>query len=125
MRRLALPAFAILVLSGCTAASGAQSSTVVESAGPPAGADGHELVQGTVVRVDPAGDRLEMVVRMVWAPVLRADDRTVEVHIAPVTRFVPAAFRTRLQVGDEVQVSLATGDGDRRHAAEITVLDLD
>ncbi len=124
MRRLALPAFAILVLSGCTAASGAQSGTVVETA-PPAGADGHELVQGTVIRVDPTGDRLEMVVRMVWAPVLRADDRTVEVHIAPVTRFVPTAFRTRLQVGDEVQVSLATGDGDRRHAAEITVLDLD
>ena len=125
MRRLALPALALLVLSGCTAASGAQSDEVVEAVGPADAATVREVVQGTVTRVAPAGDRLEVLVRLVWAPVLRAENRTVEVHVAPVTRFVPDAFRTRLQPGDDVQVSLVTGDARGPHAAEITVLDLD
>ena len=125
VRRLALPALALLVLSGCTAASGAQGDEVVEAVAPADLATGREVVQGTVTSVVPSGDRLEVLVRLVWAPVLRAENRTVEVHVAPVTRFVPAGFRTRLQAGDEVQVSLATEDAGRPQAAEITVLDLD
>lgn len=83
------------------------------------------MLQGTVTGVAEAGDRVEVHVRVAWAPVLRAEDRTLEVHIGPVTRFVPAALRTGLHEGDEVQVSVPAGDSDRLHASEIAVLDID
>ena len=124
MRRVAVLALGMLVLTGCAAAE-AGDGEVVTAVAPMASGEPHEVVQGTVTRVEAETGRIHLDVWMVWAPVLRAERRAVEVSVGPVTRFVPAAFRTRLQPGDEVQVSLAPGEHDLLHASEITVLDLD
>jgi len=115
----------MLVLTGCAAAAGAGGDTVVAAVGPVDGAEPHEVVQGTVTSVDATGDRVHVDVWIVWAPVLRAERRTVEVAIDPATRFVPTAARTRLRAGDQVQVSLSPGGPDLPHASEVTLLDLD
>ncbi len=123
VHRVAVLWLGMLVLTGCAAAAAPRDGRVVAAVAPVEGGEPHEVVQGTVTRVDT--DRVHVDVRIVWAPVLRADNRTVEVSVGPVTRFVPAAFRSRLQPGDEVQVSLAAGQHDHPHAQQITVLDLD
>lgn len=125
MRRVAVLGLGMLVLTGCTAAAGAGGDTVVAAVAPVDGAEPHEVVQGTVTQVDATGDRVHVDVWIVWAPVLRAERRTVEVAIDPATRFVPTASRTRLRAGDQVQVSLSPGRPDLPHAAEVTLLDLD
>ena len=125
MRRLAPVAVALLVLSGCAGAADAGRSTVVAAVSPSGGGGDLEVLQGTVTRVADGGDRVEVLVRVVWAPVLRAENRALEVHIGEVTRFVPAASRSRLREGDEVQVSLPTGSSEGFPAAEIALLDLD
>ena len=131
MRRLAPALLGLLALTACgggvqpgpgavvaAVAPGEPSGEVEEPPAP------FEILQGTVVGVAEGGDRVEVQVRIAWAPVLRAENRTLEVSVGPVTRFVPAAFRSRLQAGDEVQVSLPTG-APHHHASEIAVLDLD
>ena len=126
MRRLAPVTVALVVLTGCAASADPGDDTVVvaESPGGSVG-DDLEVLQGTVTGVADAGDRVEVHVRVAWAPVLRAENRTLEVHVGAVTRFVPAGFRSRLREGDEVQVSLPRGGTDGIPAAEIAVLDLD
>lgn len=113
MRRVAVLGLGMLVLTGGAAAA------------PVDGGEPREVVQGTVTRVDPETDRVHVDVWMVWAPDPRAERRSVEISVGPGTRFVPATFRARLQPGDEVQVSLAPGRHEHRHAQQITVLDLD
>ncbi len=126
MRRLAVVGLGLLALTGCgTAATRAGNGTVVAAVAPAEGGQGREVVQGTVVEMEPEANRVHVDVRVVWAPVLRAEHRTVVASVGPVTRFVPAGFRTRLRPGDEVQVALTPGEGDTPHAAEITVLDLE
>ncbi len=125
MHRFAVLGLGLLLLTGCTAATRAGSGTVVAAVAPGDGAEGREVVQGTVTKVEPEANRVHVEVRLVWAPVLRAEHRTVAVSVGPVTRFVPAAFRTRLRPGDEVQVAMAPGEDASPHASEITVLDLD
>jgi hypothetical protein len=126
VRRLAVLGLGLLVLTGCgSAATQVGNGTVVAAVAPADGGQEREVVQGTVVELEPEANRVHVEVRLVWAPVLRAENRTVVASVGPVTRFVPAAFRTRLRPGDEVQVALAPGDGDTPHAAEITVLDLE
>jgi hypothetical protein len=125
VRRAGLLGLGLLVLTGCTATSHAGGGTVVAAVAPADAAEGREIVQGTVTKVEPEADLVHVEVRLVWAPVLRAERRTVEASVGPATRFVPDAFRTRLQPGDEVQVSLAPGEDDHPFAAEITVLDLE
>ncbi len=124
MHRLAVLGLGLILSAGCTAASQAGDATVLAAVSPTE-AGGREVVQGTVTKVDPVTGRVHLDIRLVWAPVLRAEHRSVEVSVGPVTRFVPAAFRTRLRAGDEVQVSLSTGEHDHPHASEITVLDLE
>lgn len=115
----------LLMSAGCTAATEAGERTVVAGVAPTEEAGGREVVQGTVTEVDPVTGRVHLDIRIVWAPVLRAEHRRVEVSVDPVTRFVPPTFRTRLQAGDEVQVSLSPGVHDHLHASEVTVLDLE
>ena len=130
MRRLAPALLGLLALTACGGGVRSGPGAVVAVApGEPAGEveepDGPvELLQGTVTGVAEGGDRVDVRVRIAWAPVLRAENRTLEVSVGPVTRFVPAAFRSRLQPGDEVQVSLPTGV-PHHHASEIAVLDLE
>jgi hypothetical protein len=128
VRRVAVLGLGLLVLSGCAAATRPGNGTVVAAvapAGAAEGGEGREVVQGTVTKVEPEANLVHLDVRLVWAPVLRAEHRAVEATVGPLTRFVPEAFRTRLQPGDEVQVSLAPGEDDHPYAAEITVLDLE
>ena len=130
MRRIALVAVGLVLLTGCAASHDPGAGEVVAAEGPaenPAGeaAGAVEILQGTVTGVADAGDRLQLLVRLAWAPVLRAENRTVEVHIGPHTRFVPPGYGSRLHEGDDVQVRLPMGEPDRPHATEIAVLDLD
>ncbi len=134
MRRLAPAVLGLLVMAGCAGSTGHGPTAEVASVGPvdvaaddPGGEV--EVLQGTVTGVADAGDRVELLVRLAWAPVLRAENRTLEVHIGPVTRFVPATFRDRLREGDEVQVRVPSAavpeTGPAHPAPEIALLDLD
>jgi len=126
VRRLAPVAVALLALTGCAGLTGVGRGHLVATESPAGGGgDDHEVLQGTVTGVAEAGDRVELLVRVAWAPVLRAENRTVDVHIGAVTRFVPAGFRSELREGDEVQVSLPLASSGGLPASEIAVLDLD
>ncbi len=125
MRRLGLVAVGLALLTGCAASAATGTDEVVAAAGAGDRPPGElEVLQGTVTGVAEDGSRVEVLVRLAWAPVLRAENRTLEVHVGAVTQFVPAGFRSRLREGDEVQVSIPLGEADRPQAAEIAVLDL-
>lgn len=133
MRRLAPAVVGLLAMAGCAGSTGPGPTAEVASVGSVdvAGGDAGvevEVLQGTVTGVADTGDRVEVLVRLAWAPVLRAENRTLQVHIGPGTRFLPGASRHRLREGDEVQVSVPSATpetGSPGPAAEITLLDLD
>lgn len=122
---MAVIGLGMIVLSISTAATGTGRGTVVAAAAPVDGGESRQVVQGTVTRVDPGAGRAQIAVWIVWAPVLRVEDRTLEVSIGPATRFLPPAFGGRIRAGDEVQVSLVRGRDGRLQESKITVLDLD
>ena len=134
MRRLAPAVLGLLALAGCAGSTGPGPTAEVASVGPVdvAGDPGVEVevLQGTVTRVADAGDRVEVHVRLAWAPVLRAENRTLEVQVGPMTRFVPATGRGGLRQGDEVQLRVPSDSTDGaggdlpRPASEIALLDL-
>lgn len=141
MRRLTPAVLGLLALTGSAGSTGASPTAEVASVGPvdvasvgpvdvAVGDPGAkvEVLQGTVTGVADAGERVEVLVRMAWAPVLRAENRTLEVHVGPVTRFVPSTARGGLRAGDEVQVRVplptAPEAGPTRPASEIALLDL-
>ncbi len=85
-----------------------------------------ETFQGSLTSIDRGSGELVVAVRMIWAPVLKADRHDRRVLLAPQTRWEPAGNGIAgLYVGDEVQVEAAAGPDGTWQARKISLFDID
>ena len=131
-RRPAWPlAVAVLLVPALLAGCGRAATVEVGTGAPPPPAVTAPPVplpsfQGAVAQIEPQAGELVVAVRIVWAPVLKADRHDRRVVVTPETRWEPGPGGIDvLHVGDEVQVRAEELSDGRWRAHQVQLLDID
>jgi hypothetical protein len=92
---------------------------------PPPASEPATKFQGSVASVDAGAGVLFVDVKIVWTPVLKAEQEQRRVVVTPGTRWDRGLTLAAVRLGDEVQVDAADPVGDGWPALRVQVFDID
>ena len=115
------------ILVGCGPGTTVEvSASASRPPAPPTTTGPTEKFQGAVATIDLGANELVVDVKIVWAPVIKAERQERRVAVGPQTRWEPAGTGlAALRQGDEVQVEAASGPDETWEARQVQLFDID